>query len=101
MRLVWKGTLISGLDAFYGTYVASERDTKELEEGEDEAILWSCIRPEFRGAVSPVSHPDALGNKIRSLKLEAYKGELVDILARFCVSSPATPKTEGSSARSS
>ena len=48
-----QNALLAGLDGFYRSYVASESDTRYREE-EDAAIttsFYSCIRPEYRGAV--------------------------------------------------
>ena len=69
IRLLWKGALVSGLDHFYGAYIASRGDTTDLED-DDGAIntsWWSCIRPKFRGAVSPIfPRSSHVGNEDRS-----------------------------------
>jgi hypothetical protein len=69
IRLLWKGALVSGLDLFYGAYIASRGDTTDLED-DDGAIntsWWSCIRPKFRGAVSPIfPRSSHVGNEDRS-----------------------------------
>jgi len=49
----FQGALLTGLDGFYRTYMASESDTSNREEQDAtiNSVLHSCVRFQFRGAV--------------------------------------------------